>query len=47
MKMIIFVDLCTPERRDIIATMGLQVLVAGLYLSAEESSVQSSRPPTA
>ena len=36
----------TPLLLDIIATIGLQVLVAGLYRSAEESSVQSSLPPT-
>ena len=38
--------LLTPLLLDIMATIGLQVLVAGLYLSAEDNSVQSSRPPT-
>lgn len=37
----------TPLLRDVIATMGLQVFVCGLYLSAEDNSMQSSRPPTA
>ena len=36
----------TPLLLDIMATMGLHVLVAGLYRSADDNSVQSSRPPT-
>lgn len=37
----------TPLRRDVIATIGLQVLVFGLNRSADDNSIQSSRPPTA
>ena len=37
----------TPLLLDIMATMGLHVFADGLYLSAEESSVKSSLPPTA
>lgn len=37
----------TPLRLDVIATIGLQVFVCGLYRSADDNSMQSSRPPTA
>lgn len=37
----------TPLRLEVMATMGLHVLVCGLYRSALDNSMQSSRPPTA
>ena len=39
--------LLTPLLLELMATIGLHVLVFGLYRSADDSSVASSRPPTA
>lgn len=42
-----FIEEHTPLRLDVIATIGLHVFVCGLYRSADDNSIQSSRPPTA